>query len=169
MARASANGISSFRGSNGKEKGWKKAALLAVLVLAVVISGFFLPLREYLTRFLEWVGDLGWVGYFVFVGLYIAACILFLPGVILTMGAGLIYGVVTGTVLVSLGSVIGASAAFLAGRFFARDWVASRVGENEKFRAVDRAVGNQGFKVVLLLRLTPIFPFNLLNYALGLT
>ena len=100
---------------------------------------------------------------------YIVACVLLLPGGILTLAAGFLFGVVTGTITVSVGSTLGASAAFLVGRTFARDWVRKKVSNRPKFAAIDRAVGEQGFKIVLLTRLSPIFPFNMLNYAYGLT
>ena len=91
------------------------------------------------------------------------------PGSILTLGAGFLFKTFWGTVTVSIASTLGATAAFLIGRTLARGWIEQRLASSEKFQAVDRAVGSQGFKVVLLMRLSPIFPFNLLNYAFGLT
>jgi uncharacterized membrane protein YdjX (TVP38/TMEM64 family) len=85
------------------------------------------------------------------------------------LGAGFLFGLLWGTVTVSVGSVLGATAAFLVGRFLARDWVAKKVSGKAKFGAIDEAVGEQGFKIVLLTRLSPIFPFNFQNYAYGLT
>jgi uncharacterized membrane protein YdjX (TVP38/TMEM64 family) len=101
--------------------------------------------------------------------IYVVACVLFVPGTILTLGAGFAFGVVVGTVTVSLASTLGATAAFLVGRTLARDWVQEKVARSPKFRALDEAVGRQGFKIVLLTRLSPLLPFNLLNYALGVT
>jgi uncharacterized membrane protein YdjX (TVP38/TMEM64 family) len=80
-----------------------------------------------------------------------------------------VYGVVFGTIYVSVASTLGATAAFLVGRYFARGWVASKVEGNERFAAIDEAVGREGWKIVGLTRLSPIFPFNMLNYAYGLT
>ncbi|HEX72269.1 MAG TPA: TVP38/TMEM64 family protein, partial [Candidatus Hydrogenedentes bacterium] len=88
---------------------------------------------------------------------------------IISLGAGFLFGVVVGTIAVSLGSTLGACAAFLVGRTVARDWVSQKVRGNAKFAAVSDAVAREGFKVVLLTRLSPVFPFNLLNYAYGLT
>jgi uncharacterized membrane protein YdjX (TVP38/TMEM64 family) len=85
------------------------------------------------------------------------------------VGAGALFGVPTGFIAVSIGSTIGACAAFLTGRFLARNWVAGRVARNRKFTAIDNAVGKKGFKIVLLTRISPVFPFNVLNYAFGLT
>ncbi|MBL7106523.1 MAG: TVP38/TMEM64 family protein, partial [Phycisphaerae bacterium] len=101
--------------------------------------------------------------------IYIAACVFLLPGSILTLGAGVVFGVIKGSVAVSIGSTLGATAAFLVGRYLARGWVTSKIAGNEKFKAIDEAVAGQGWKIVLLTRLSPVFPFNLLNYAFGLT
>jgi uncharacterized membrane protein YdjX (TVP38/TMEM64 family) len=92
-----------------------------------------------------------------------------LPGSILTLGAGAVFGVVHGTLLVSLSSTAGATAAFLVGRYLAREMVARRVAGNHTFRSLDEAVASEGWKIVGLTRLSPVFPFNLLNYAFGLT
>ena len=142
---------------------------LAALAIAMGLCAVLLPLKEYLQRFLEWAGDLGPWGPVLLAAAYVPACVLFVPGSVLTVGAGLAFGVVTGTVAVSAGSVAGASLAFILGRTLARGWVEGMIAGNAKFRAIDRAVARQGFKIVLLTRLSPIFPFNLLNYAFGLT
>ena len=81
----------------------------------------------------------------------------------------MVFGVVKGSIAVSVGSTLGATAAFLVGRYLARNWVSGKVAGNEKFKAVDEAVAREGWKIVLLTRLSPVFPFNLLNYAFGLT
>lgn len=100
---------------------------------------------------------------------YVGASVLLLPASVLTLGAGYLFGPLTGTVLVSLGSTLGAGAAFLVSRSVARPLVERRLGDNERLRAVDRAVSAKGAQVVLLLRLSPLFPFSLLNYGLGLS
>jgi uncharacterized membrane protein YdjX (TVP38/TMEM64 family) len=122
-----------------------------------------------LYQFLDWVRDRGPWGPLLLGAVYALAVPLFVPGSLLTMGAGFVFGVVLGTITVSLASTLGATAAFLLGRTLARAWVEDKVARNPKFQALDEAVRQQGFKVVLLLRLSPVFPFNLLNYALGLT
>ena len=94
---------------------------------------------------------------------------LFLPGSILTLGAGALFGVVKGSILVSISATLGATAAFLVGRYLARDWVAKKIEGNSKFSAIDQAVAREGWKIVGLVRLSPVFPFSLLNYAFGLT
>jgi uncharacterized membrane protein YdjX (TVP38/TMEM64 family) len=118
---------------------------------------------------LQWVESLGTVGAIAFIGIYILATIAFLPGSILTLGAGVVFGVVAGSLYVLIGATLGAVAAFLVGRYLARDWVAQKIAGNDKFRAIDEAVGREGFKIVVLTRLSPVFPFNVLNYAYGLT
>ncbi len=144
--------------------------LLALGGVAILLAvGRSFDIQGLLRRALEWIGDLGPAGAAAFVGIYVVACVLFIPGSILTLGAGAVYGVVRGSLLVSVASTLGATAAFLAGRYLARDWVARRIEGNERFRAIDRAVGREGWKIVGLTRLSPVFPFNLLNYAYGLT
>ncbi|GAX36394.1 TVP38/TMEM64 family protein [Nodularia sp. NIES-3585] len=118
---------------------------------------------------LQWIDSLGTVGALAFILLYIVATVAFLPGSILTLGAGVVFGVVMGSIYVFIGATIGATAAFLVGRYLARGWVAKKIAGNNKFRAIDEAVGREGLKIVLLTRLSPIFPFNLLNYAYGVT
>lgn len=149
-----------------------KAARLAagaLLMAAVVAVLGYLPVQEYLIRFVDWAQAHKPQGLVLLIVLYVVACLLFIPGSVLTLGAGFAFGVWWGTLAVSAGSVLGATAAFLTGRTLARGWIEQRVARYPKFAAIDRAVAEQGFKIVLLTRLSPIFPFNLLNYAYGLT
>ncbi len=125
--------------------------------------------QAWLKNALQWIDGLGAVGALAFILLYIIATVAFLPGSILTLGAGVVFGVVWGSLYVFIGATIGATAAFLVGRYLARGWVAKKIAGNQKFRAIDEAVGREGLKIVLLTRLSPIFPFNLLNYAYGVT
>ena len=141
----------------------------SVLVAAIAASLIFLPAKQCLAQFLEWVERVGPWGPVFVIGLYIVACLLFIPGSLITLGTGFLFGAVWGTVTVSIGSTLAATAAFLVGRTLARGWIEEKVADNLKFQAMDRAVGSQGFKIVLLTRLSPLFPFNLLNFAFGLT
>jgi uncharacterized membrane protein YdjX (TVP38/TMEM64 family) len=125
--------------------------------------------QTWLKNALQWVDSLGSVGALAFILLYIIASVAFLPGSILTLGAGVLFGVVMGSLYVFIGATIGAIAAFLVGRYWARGWVAKKIEGNRKFQAIDEAVAREGLKIVLLTRLSPIFPFNLLNYAYGVT
>jgi uncharacterized membrane protein YdjX (TVP38/TMEM64 family) len=142
---------------------------IVATVAALIVASQFLPVREWLEALLAWVEGLGVIGAVVFGLAYVVATVAFLPGSILTLGSGFVYGVLWGTVIVSLSSTLGAAIAFLVGRFFARDFVSERLEDYPRFHAVDRAIEKEGFRVVLLTRLSPIFPFNLLNYAFGVT
>ena len=146
-----------------------KAIVLTIIIAGVITGTIFLPVKDWLIKSLEWTQGLGFWGYVFVIVFYIVACVLLLPGSILTLGAGFIFKVVRGSITVSIGSTLGACAAFWIGRTIARKWIATKVAKNEKFAAIDEAVAQQGFKIVLLTRLSPIFPFNMLNYAFGLT
>ena len=125
--------------------------------------------QEWLRNALLWIDSLEAVGAIAFIFIYIIATVAFLPGSVLTLGAGVVFGVVLGSLYVFIGATLGATAAFLVGRYLARGWVAKKIEGNSKFRAIDQAVGREGLKIVLLTRLSPVFPFNLLNYAFGIT
>lgn len=156
-------------GKSPGKSGWWRAAILVAVVAGLIAAGKFLPLKEYFVAALNWIQSLGYWGPVVVVLFYIVACVLFLPGSVLTLGTGFLFKLFWGTVTVSIGATLGACAAFWVGRTVARGWVAKKVAGNAKFAAIDEAVGREGFKIVLLTRLSPIFPFNLLNYAFGLT
>ena len=115
------------------------------------------------------VAALGPWGAAAFVVGYAVAVVAFVPASLLTLAAGAVFGVVRGTLLVAAGATLGASAAFLLARYVARDAVARRLARMPRFAALDRAVGEEGRRLVFLLRLSPVIPFGLLNYALGLT
>jgi pyruvate/2-oxoglutarate dehydrogenase complex dihydrolipoamide dehydrogenase (E3) component/uncharacterized membrane protein YdjX (TVP38/TMEM64 family) len=146
-----------------------KLIVITAAICALLVALWLLPFKQYMVGVLEWTKSLGaWGPVFVAV-FYVAATVFFLPGSVLTLGAGFLFGVPLGLATAWTGAVLGACAAFLLGRTFAREWVARKVSGNPKFNAIDEAVGREGFKIVFLLRLSPVFPFNLLNYALGLT
>ncbi len=146
-----------------------KKLFLAAVVAAVVVTVFTVDIRALLREALAGLESLGAWGPVIFVLLYIVAAVLFVPGSALTLGAGALFGVGLGSVLVSAGATLGATAAFLVGRYLARDWVAKKIEGNAAFAALDRAVAADGWKIVGLTRLSPAFPFTLLNYAFGLT
>lgn len=140
-------------------------------------GGGFNP-QEWLRNGLEWVDDLGAITLFgvrfaiapiAFMLIYIVATMAFLPGSVLTLGAGVLFGIIKGSIFVFFGATIGATLAFLVGRYLARGWISQKIAGNQKFSVIDKAVGKEGLKIVLLTRLSPIFPFNLLNYGLGVT
>ena len=138
------------------------AAVVFLLIAGRLLGG-------YVPRFAEWVRGLGVWGPIVFIVGYVVATVAFVPGSILTLAAGAIFGLFRGTVYVFVAATVGSILAFLVSRYLARARIERRLQGNSRFEAIDRAVGAQGLKIVLLLRLSPVFPFNLLNYALGLT
>ena len=143
--------------------------LCATAVVAVVVAVKYFHVQDLLKATLDWIGKLGPLGPVIFVGLYVVATVFFIPGSVLTLGAGAVFGVALGSVCVSISATLGATAAFLVGRYLARDAIARKIARNEKFATIDRAVADEGWKIVLLTRLSPVFPFTLLNYAFGLT
>jgi uncharacterized membrane protein YdjX (TVP38/TMEM64 family) len=151
----------------------RRAAPVARILLGLAAIGalYFLGRHAgaYLPRFAEWVDGLGAWGPAVFIAGYAVAVVGLVSGLLLTLAGGAIFGIVEGTAYVFVGATLGAAAAFLVARYAARSWVERRVEGNPRFAAVDRAVGRDGRRIVLLLRLVPFFPFVLLNYALGLT
>lgn len=147
---------------------WKWLLYLVVAV-ALFFAAKYLHVQDLLKQALDWVAKLGPWGPVIFTGIYVVSAVLLIPGSVLTLGAGAVFGLVRGTLIVSLASTLAATCAFLIGRYLARDAVARKIAGNEKFAAVDRAVAAQGWKIVLLTRLSPVFPFTLLNYAFGLT
>ncbi|KAK3027988.1 hypothetical protein RJ639_039341 [Escallonia herrerae] len=114
-------------------------------------------------------GGYGPAGYALFVAVYAGLEVLAIPAIPLTMSAGLLFGSLTGTILVSISGTVAASVAFLIARYFARERILKLVEGNKKFLAIDKAIGENGFRVVTLLRLSPLLPFSLGNYLYGLT
>src|SRR5713101_8059530 len=138
------------------------AAVMALIMLGRQVGA-------YVPQFALWVNSLGVWGPVVFIVGYAVAAVAFVPGSLLTLAAGAIFGLSKGVLYVFVAAVLGSSAAFLVSRHLARAVIEQRVAGSARFAAIDRAVSAQGRKIVFLLRLSPVFPFNLLNYALGLT
>ena len=135
----------------------------------MILLASALPFLQWMVDFIHWAKGMGPTGGVVYAAFYIVGTALFFPGLPLTLGAGFLYGAVVGTLVVSPASVAGATLAFLIARYFARDWVTRRLKKYPQAAAIDRAIEKNGFKAVILLRLQPVLPFNILNYALGLT
>ena len=150
-----------------KGRFWAKLILGATLLAALVYLGR--SAGAYVPQFTAWVDGLGAWGPIVFVFGYVAATLAFIPGSFLTLAAGAIFGLLEGTFYVFIAATLGATLAFLVARHAAREAIERRIAGDTRFAAIDRAVGADGRKIVFLLRLSPVFPFNLLNYALGLT
>jgi uncharacterized membrane protein YdjX (TVP38/TMEM64 family) len=144
--------------------------LLAGLAAVVAVGLLFLPLGVWAQGVVEWVRSLGPRGAMIYSLIYVAGAVCFVPETLLTAASGFLYGPVYGTLLVTPASVLAASISFLLTRWVARDWVAKHVARSPRFTAIDHGVGRHGFKIVLLIRLQPVFlPFAVLNYGLGLT
>ena len=154
---------------SGAKRIWPK-----FLVFVVVIALWYLllqisPLDKWLLVFLARLENSGFWGPLLFILLYIPACVLMFPDILPNAAAGAIWGISTGTVVVSVGRMLGSTATFLLARYITRRWQERRMATDPKFAAVARAVEREGFRFVLLLRLCPLFPVIMLNYGLGMT
>lgn len=145
---------------------WGSMLLILAAIVTLIRS---LPFDQAMAAMKDWIAGLGVWGPVVLALLYVVATVLFVPGTILTLAAGAMFGLGIGTATVSVGSTVGASLAFLIARYGAREKVAEMAKGNRRFGAIDRAVGEGGWKIVGLLRLSPAIPFNLQNYLYGLT
>lgn len=152
-----------------KPKFWLRVLLSTGLTIILAIAFQHFNLQLLLQRALLWVKNLGCVGVITFVVIYNLAAVFLIPGALLTLGGGALYGVFWGSVYVVVAATLGAIIAFLVGRYYARSWVNRQLQRHPKFQAIDKAVAREGLKIVFLTRLSPIFPFNLLNYAFGVT
>jgi uncharacterized membrane protein YdjX (TVP38/TMEM64 family) len=155
-------------GNKGGSSFWRPLILLAVIVL-IIISARVFNVGDYLGSLQNWIKDLGPIGPLVFILIYAVAVVAALPGSALTVFAGAIFGSVLGIIVVSAASTLGASLAFLVSRYFARKSVEQWLSTKETFRRLDEMTQKQGWVIVALTRLVPIFPFNLLNFGFGLT
>ncbi|HYB13582.1 MAG TPA: TVP38/TMEM64 family protein [Myxococcota bacterium] len=146
---------------------WSRIVLgIAALVLLFAVGK---TVGGYVPRFAAWVNSLGSVGALVFVLGYASAVVAFVPGSLPSLFGGAIFGLAKGVALVFVAATLGASLAFLVSRHLVRALIERRIADNPRFVAIDRAIEKEGLRIVFLLRLSPVFPFSLLNYALGLT
>ncbi|KAK3173933.1 hypothetical protein Dsin_033092 [Dipteronia sinensis] len=166
----------------GDDIGWlesdtaMKGTLLAGVLLVGVVGGFATvgyiykdQINAFLNQFSGFIEGNGPAGYALFVAVYAGLEVLAIPAIPLTMSAGLLFGSFIGTIIVSISGTVAASVAFLIARYFARERILKLVKGNKKFLAIDKAIGENGFRVVTLLRLSPLLPFSLGNYLYGLT
>ena len=138
-------------------------------LIALGAAWCFLPVNNWVQTFNARVEQRGVWGYVIFIAAYALAAILFFPGSLMTIGAGLAFGLWRGFAVVSAGSTLGAALAFLIARYFVRGKVQAAAKNNPKFAAMDEAIGKEGWKMVALLRLSPLLPFNFSNYLYGVT
>lgn len=156
------------------KKEYKKLLIIGLVLILAFIGIRLTGAQEYISldnaRQLEsLVSQYGLLGPVVFIFIYIVACILFLPGLPVTIVGALAFGAVRGTIFTSIGSILGATAAFLIARYAARDMVEKWVKGNEQFEKIDKGVQKNGWRMLMITRMVPLFPFNLQNFAYGLT
>jgi len=152
--------------SSGRRTALRALQIAAIGIAIVMLARFA---GGYVQVAAEWVEGLGAWGPAAYIALYAVATVAFVPGALLTLAGGAIFGVAKGTAIVFCGAVLGSGSAFLVSRHLARSWVEGHLERSPRFSAIDRAVARDGFKIAFLLRLSPVLPFNFLNYALGLT
>ena len=152
-----------------KKKGFWKWAAVGLVLIGLFITSRFLPFGEWAEQLSSSVKDKGAFGVVAFILAYVVGTIVFFPGSLLTIAAGVIFGLGWGIVVASISAVLGATCAFLIARYLARSAVEKRAKKNPKFQAIDEAIGEQGWKIVGLLRLSPVVPFNFANYFFGIT
>jgi len=124
---------------------------------------------ELLIHSLDWIQQNPWLGALWFIILYTLTCVIFLPGSLLTIGAGAVYGFWISTLLVTVSSTVGAIVNFLTSRYIARRWMERKLGNDPKFHALEKAVGARGWKLIMISRISPVVPHSLVSYASGLT
>lgn len=146
----------------------KPTKIITLLVMASLIAIAFLNRDKLQVETLQlWVENAGVLGWLVFIGLYVVSTVLFLPATILTLLGGFLFGPVFGTIFNLTGAIIGSSIAFLIARYTDGGWIRSKAGKGLG-KILDR-IDEEGWRAVAFFRLVPIFPFNVLNYALGLS
>ncbi|MBR8828891.1 MAG: TVP38/TMEM64 family protein [Gomphosphaeria aponina SAG 52.96 = DSM 107014] len=150
-----------------------KVGIIVVGVAGLIIAAKQLGVTEIINSILQyvlqWIDSLGTAAPVMFTLIYILASVLLISGAVITLGAGVLFGVIKGSILVSIASTLAATASFIIGRYLARGWVTKQIENRPKFKAIDAAVAQEGWKIVGLTRLSPVFPFVFLNYAFALT
>ncbi len=146
-----------------------KPLVFILLILTVFVIVELFGLDDRLGELRDWIGSLGVLGMLVYILIYIIATIAIIPGSLITIAAGILFGSFLGVIVVSVGSTIGASLSFLIGRYFAKDAVERWMSKNEKFRKLEEFIESHGQLSVAIVRLIPLFPYNLVNYGFGLT
>lgn len=143
--------------------------VLLFFISLIVVCQIKFEIIQKVPNVIERTASSGPVGYLGFILIYIVSTVMMLPGSPLTFTAGALFGFWKGLIFVSIGSTLGASCAFMVSRYLIRKSIEKRVLKNKKFQSIDNEIDEQGWKIVILARLSPIIPFFLLNYALGIT
>lgn len=156
-----------------------KKSIIKILITVGVVAAVYLMLRYYgvtdeirlenVPKIKTWVASFGEIAPLIYIGLYLVSTVFFLPGSPVTVLAGFVFGPLWGIFYASVASIISVSISFLIARYVARDLVEGWVKDNAQFRKIDEQVEEQGWRILMFTRLVPIFPFNLQNYAYGLT
>ena len=156
-----------------------KKSIIKILITVGVVAAVYLVLRYYgvtdeirlenVPKIKTWVASFGRIAPLIYIGLYLISTVFFLPGSPVTVLAGFVFGPLWGVFYASVASIISVSVAFLIARYVARDLVEGWVRDNAQFRKIDEQVEEQGWRILMFTRVVPIFPFNLQNYAYGLT
>jgi uncharacterized membrane protein YdjX (TVP38/TMEM64 family) len=150
-----------------------KLILLAGFVVTLVIVASRFNLADRISDLIQgacnWVKHFGGSAPLVFMALFNLGTLLFVPGSVLTLKGGVLFGMVWGSIYVLLAAIVGATLTFWLGRYCCRDWVYRKIQAHPRFQLIDAAIADEGWKIVLLTRLSPVFPFNLTNYAFGMT
>lgn len=157
-----------------KKKGYGKLIGIVIAIVVIIALMKYFGLFEYISienmqNLKSWINGYGMLGPIIYIVLYIIACIFFLPGLPIAVLAGLAFGPIMGAVWASIGATLGASAAFLVARYAARGMVEGWIQKNDKLKKIDEGVQKQGWRMLMLTRLVPVFPFNVQNYVYGLT
>ncbi len=151
---------------------WLRSRKFWLLVLGgilIFVLGSKLPLQDWFTQIRHQLAILGWWAMPAFIILYLLATIFGLPNILLILVSGSLFGLFKGIVLVSIADTLGAVACFLLGRTLLRQRIKKWISKNPSFVQLDQAVGNQGWKILLLTRLSPLVPSNVLNYGFSCT
>ena len=154
--------------SSKKPLPWLKIVIGIAVLAAIVFAYRMLPLQEWITNFQNWVQGFGVLGWFIFIAVYALTTFMLVPGSFLTLAAGVIWGLWAFPIVV-IAATLGSALSFLAARYMFFKRVQEKVAEYPRFNAVNRAIGDEGWKVVGLLRLSPALPFSLQNWFLGIT
>lgn len=149
-------------------KNAKFIAALAVLC-GITVAAVFLPLTQWVNAFAEWIRTLGFAGALIFIVAFVVASLISLPASVFAAAAGLIYGFGGGAAVALTGAICASTLGFLLARHVFRERVEAFARTHKKFAAIDYALGRQGWKIVGLLRLSPVMPLGISTYLFGVT